>query len=171
MTCILYFLFFFFHIIFWSCLYVCMCLNLNPLALYLLANFLLLSFWAITVLCEFNIKAICSGKHAPLSLLLTESDVISLLTCCELVVAATSVVVRIIIMGAETTLQSSYQALYPSLLFLYQSTGSPGWKVTSGAFSLRQGQRSALRSLYHGRSCRKLKCWQGRAAAMGSFLQ
>lgn len=49
-------------------------------------------------------------------------------TCGGLFVGAISVVVWITIIGAEPTespLQSSYQALYPSLLFLYQSTSSP----------------------------------------------
>lgn len=88
-------------------------------------------------------------------------------TCCELV-AAISWVVWITTMGPQPTPQSSYQARYPSLLFLCQPAALPEWKVTSGALFCSQGQRSALVPV-PGRSCRKRKCQRGRAVAVWFF--
>lgn len=130
----------------WACnMYVCMFLNFNAAAAFLLLSF----FWAITILCESNIKAICSSKHAPLAAVDRARSNFPP-TCFELVVAAISWLVWITIIGTQPTPQSSYQARYLSLLFLYQPTALPEWQVTSGALLCRQGQRSALRSLYLG---------------------
>lgn len=69
--------------------------------------------------------------------------------------------------SANSTELLSGSLSLPALL--YQPTVLPEWKVTSGALFCRQGQRSALRSLYLG-VLRKRKCQRGQWPC-GSFLQ